>query len=91
MRENDIISNRADRLFLHHDVNVRSLIQHLNDDDPPDAPKRFEVTLVRRNHVRHFDVMLSGFTVVGETYNAATLREITELHETRESLAEPRS
>lgn len=88
MRENDIISNRADRLFLHHDVNVRSLIQHLNDDDPPDAPKRFEVTLVRRNRVRHFDVMLSGFAVEGETYNAATLREITELHETRESLAE---
>ena len=88
MRESDIAGNRVDRLFLHHDVNIRPLIQHLNDDDPADAPKRFEVTLVRRNRSRHFDVMLSDFTVEGETYNAATLREITELHETRESLSE---
>ncbi|MEZ5889107.1 MAG: ATP-binding protein [Xanthobacteraceae bacterium] len=88
MRDSDITGNRVDRLFLHHDINIRPLIQHLNDDEPADAPKRFEVTLVRRNRPRHFDVMLSDFTVEGETYNAATLREITELHEARESLSE---
>jgi two-component system CheB/CheR fusion protein len=88
VRESDIIGRRVDRLFLNNDVNIRPLVQHFIADDQNNAPKRFEITLVRRDRDRHFDVVLSGFALEGETYRAATLREITELYEARESLAE---
>ena len=88
VRESEIIGHRVDRLFLNNDVNIRPLVQHFVADDQTNTPKRFEITLVRRDRDRHFDVVLSGFSLEGETYRAATLREITELYEARESLAE---
>lgn len=87
VREADIIGKRADLLFLNRDVNIRPLIQHLSADTRTDVPKRFEITLVRRNRNRHVDVVLSEFPLDGETYRAAALRDITELYEARESLA----
>ncbi len=83
----EIVDKRADRLFLNRDVNIRPLIQHLTANGRTEAPRRFEITLVRRDRDRHFDVVLSDFTIEDEAYRAATLREITELYETRESLA----
>jgi two-component system CheB/CheR fusion protein len=87
LRESDIVGKRADRLFRNRDVNIRPLVQHLTADAPTEAPKRFEITLVRCDRDRHIDVVLSEFSLDGETYRAATLREITELYEARESLA----
>ena len=87
VREADIIGKRADLAFLDRDINVQPLIQHLGSEARAGAPKRFEITLLRRGRNRHLDVVLSEFPLDGETYRAAALRDISELYDARESLA----
>ncbi|NVO14818.1 MAG: PAS domain S-box protein [Rhodoplanes sp.] len=85
--ESSILGRPARGLFLGGDANTESLVDHLLGGEQPDRPKRSEIAVTRRGRTRHFDAVLSEFTLSGAPYRAATLREITELHDARESLA----
>ncbi|MFD2181217.1 chemotaxis protein CheB [Rhodoplanes azumiensis] len=85
--EASILGRPAVGLFVTGDRDSEPLVAHLVGAGRPEQPRRFEVALSRRGILRHFDVVLNEFTLGGDVYRAATLREITELHEARESLA----
>jgi two-component system CheB/CheR fusion protein len=88
VREHEIVGKPVDRLFLRNDVNVRPLIQYLVAEQPDASHRRFEIRLQRRDRERYFDVILSEYELDNERYRAATLREITELHEAQEAMAQ---
>ncbi|MBK5959151.1 hypothetical protein CCR97_13170 [Rhodoplanes elegans] len=85
--EAGILGRPAGGLFIAGDRDAEPLVAHLLGVGRDEAAQRFEIALSRHGVVRHFDVVLNEFTLGGDVYRAATLREITELHVARESLA----
>ncbi|WP_170300681.1 chemotaxis protein CheB [Rhodoplanes serenus] len=85
--EGSVVGRPAAGLFLVDDANVGPLVDHLRGAPGDERPTRFEIALTRHGRTSHFDTVLSRFALGTDTYRAASLREVTELHEARESLA----
>lgn len=69
------------------DPGIRLLGRHLAGAGRPADGARFAVTVVRRGRRRHFDVLINVFACDKTIYRAATLRDITELHDAQAELA----
>ncbi|WP_170149832.1 chemotaxis protein CheB, partial [Rhodoplanes roseus] len=84
--ETNVLGRPAGGLFPNGEPNAGPLIAHLLGVERGERQRRFELAVSRGGRTRHFDTVLSEFTLAGELYRTATLREITELFEARESL-----